>query len=953
MVTASSVWQVQLLGGFQIRQGDRLISRFKTYRMAVLLARLALVPERGHTREELVGLLWPDAEPEAGRGSLRTALAGLRRQLADPGETDPDGVTPLETDRLQVRLRPGSVSVDVAEFEAAVKAAERATGLGRAERLTGALELYRGELLPGYHEDWIASERERLAQTYRATLRRLILAWEEGGDLPQALEAAQRAVSLFPAEEDIHRELIRLYVRMARADEARRQYQVLERTLRDEGSGPPSQATRALVAALLAGGGDGQAVALPLAPAASPRFSPLPAPLTRFFGRDDEMGRLGEWLRRRDVRLVTLTGPGGAGKTRLALETARRSTGFFQGAVLFVGLASLSDGDGVLDAVADALRLTLTAGPSQEEQVAAALDGQPTLLILDNLEQIAESAGPLVERLLTRVPDLICLVTSRQRLDIPGEREFPLPPLPVPPARAASPADYPSVQLFVDRAQAGLPDFQITPDNAPAVAALCGWLEGSPLALELAAGWAQALTPAQMLARMGDRFSLLVSRRKGAPPRHRTLRDAIEWSYRLLSPELQRFFVQLSVFRGGWSLEAARSVCGAPEALDLLSQLRARSLLVTAEENSVMRFRMLDSLREFAEEQRAEDQGAQADIARRHAHYFLGFAREAQAALGEPDEVRRLDGLEAEHANLRAALDWCLTEPDGAEAGIQMVALLGRFWYMRGHWREQRQLLEALLARPGAGAAARAAALYQLGDAARYLEDKSASQEAYGRSLALFEGLGDQTRVAQCLRSLGQLAQDRGDYQAGRLFFERCLALRRADGDAHDIADALHNLGRLVQAQGDVEAAGAFYRESLALARQAGDEAGAASVLTELAMAAMREGRHEGAHALLEERLATLRRLGEWSGIGNTLVNLSHLAQTQGETARALSLVEEGLSVYRALGYQEALADALGHLAALARSHGDGPRAEAALQESRAIRLRLAGTVSEPVGLPE
>ena len=504
-MTVSSVWQVQLLGGFQVRQGDRLVSRFKTYKTAALLARLALFPERGHTREELIGLLWPDSEPEAGRGSLRTALAGLRRQLADPGAGDSDATTPLLADRLQIRLCPGHVRVDVAEFEAAVKAAERVTGADRAGRLAEALDLYRGELLPGYHEEWIQSERERLSLLYRTTLRRLTLAWEESGALPQALESALRAVSLFPAEEDIHRELIRLYAHMGRADEARRQYQALERALREEGSGPPSQATRTLVAALPPEEEDGPA-ASPPAPAVSPRVLPLPLPLTRFFGRADEMDQLGDWLRRRDVRLVTLTGPGGAGKTRLALETARRLAGFFPSAVLFVGLASLSDGDGVWEALADALRLTLKADPLPIEQIAAALGGQPTLLILDNLEQIAESVGPLVEGLLTRAADLTCLVTSRQRLDVPGEREFPLPPLPVPSAAhagAASLADFPSVQLFVDRAQAGQPDFQITPDNAPAVTALCERLEGSPLALELAAGWAQTLTPAQMLERMG------------------------------------------------------------------------------------------------------------------------------------------------------------------------------------------------------------------------------------------------------------------------------------------------------------------------------------------------------------------------------------------------------------------------------------------------------------------
>ena len=937
------MWQVQLLGGFQVRHGDRVVSRFKTYKTAALLARLALHAEREHSREDLVGLLWPDAEPEDGRGSLRTALAALRRLLADPEAKDPDGATPLLADRLHIRLRPGSTRVDVAEFETSVREAERTTGAERAVRLAEAVGLYGGDLLPGYHEEWIQSERERLSLLYRATLRRLVIAWKEEGDLPQALETAQRAASLFPAEEEISRELIRLYAAMGRPDDARRQYQALERTLRAEAGDSPSQATRALVAALPPGAADPQTTLPPVQ--ASSVFPAPPVSLTRFFGRTVEVERVSDLLRRRDVRLVTLTGPGGVGKTRLALETARRLAGFFPGAVLFVALASLADAASFWDALADAIRQPLTGYSAPADQIAAALSGRATLLVLDNMEQIAEGAAPSVESLLMRAPDLTCLITSRQRLDTPGEREFPVPLLPTPSAQAQgeSLSDFPSVQLFVDRAQASLPEFQVTPRNAHAVATLCERLEGLPLALELAAGWAQTLTPGQMLERLEDRFSLLVSSRKGAVPRHRTLRDAIEWSHRLLSPELQRFFLQLSVFRGGWTLEAAEAVCEEPEALEMLSRLRSRSLLVTDEEGDTMRFRMLESLREFAEERLAEDQDMHARLARHHAYHFLYLAGQAGGALGGPDQVRWLDRLGAEHANLRAALDWCLSEPTGAHVGIHLVSLLGRYWYIRGHWREQRQILEALLAHPGTDVQARALALYQLGDAARYLGDLPASRKAFGESLALCESLGDVSGAARCLRSLGQTAQEGDDHEAARSFFERMLSLQRASGDVPEIADALHNLGRLIQVQGDIEVAGALYGESLALYRQVGDEAGAASVLTEMATAATRRGRPDEARGLLEERLATLRRLEDRSGIANTLLNLSRLEHELGEGDRALLLAEEGLSVYRALGYQEALADALDHLSEVAGSRGDNHRAEDALQESREIRRRLAG----------
>ena len=917
---------MQLLGGFEVRHGDRVVSRFKTHKTALLLARLALFGGREHGREELTGLLWPDSESEEGRGSLRAALAALRRSLGDPD------APLLLADRLQVRLRPDA-RVDTAEFEATVRAAGRVTGADRVGRLTEAVSLYAGDLLPGYYEEWIEGERERLSLLYHVTMRRLVGALEEQGDLPGALEAARRALGAFPAEEETHLDLMRLFAALGRPDDARRQFQVLERALLSEGDGPPSEEARAILAALP-----------PSSPApASPRFAPLPLPLTRFFGRTDEIARVAALLGTPDTRLVTLTGPGGVGKTRLALETARRLAGSFPHAVLFVALADVSDGAGVPDALADALRLPLRAEPSPAAQIATALGGSPTLLVLDNMEQIAESAGPWVEDLLARAPALSCLVTSRQRLDVPGEREFPVLPLLAPSEAGQDPAAFPCVQLFVDRAQAGLPDFQITPRNAAAVSALCARLEGVPLALELAAGWAQTLTPAQMLGRLEDRFALLVSRHKGAAPRHRTLRDAIEWSYRLLSPDLQRFFVRLSVFRGGWSLEAALSVCEEPTALEMLSRLRARSLVVTAEEDDAMRFRMLESLREFAEDQGAGDKDARALGARRHAYYFLELAREAQDALTGPDQVRWHDKLEVEHANLRAALDWSLAEASGAEFGIQLVSLLGRFWYTRGHWREQQQLLEALLARPGTRVAARILALGQLGDATSYLGDLTASQDAYAQSLLLCERSGDTAGAAQYLHSLGQLAQERGDLKGARSLFERCLLLRRATDSDPAVADALHNLGRLIQDGGDAAGAAVLYQESLALARRSGDESGVASVLTEIAMAAASAGRFDEGRSLLQERLDILRRLGDRSGTANTLLNLSRLEQARGEESLALPPAEESLALYRALGHQKALTEVLEHLSVVCRALGDRPRAEEALRESREIRQRFVG----------
>lgn len=447
------------------------------------------------------------------------------------------------------------------------------------------------------------------------------------------------------------------------------------------------------------------------APTPAPRACGLPLSLTRFFGRVEAVRAVQESLLAPAPRLVTLTGPGGAGKTRLAAEAAPQVGAALGGPVVFVPLAALSEHARLAGAVADALHLPRTSA-DPFDQIIEALSPTPALLVLDNMEQLGAGGARFVQALLERVPMLTCLATSRHRLGLEGEHEMPVLPLPTP-AHPGTPErllEFASVQLFADRAQAARPDFQVTRRNAEAVAALCHRLEGIPLALELAAGWSGALTPAQMLARLGRRFDLLVSRRQDASPRHRTLWAAMDWSYRLLPADMQQFFARLSVFRSGWTLEAAGAVCAAPRALDSLAELRDRSL-VTAEENEAggMRFRLLETLREFGAAQLVD--GARGALARGHAAYFSSIAQEAKPHLTGADQARWLDRLEDDHDNLRAALDWHQAPEGDADAGLRLAANLVRFWQVRGHLTEGRAIFAALLARPGADAEARAEAL--------------------------------------------------------------------------------------------------------------------------------------------------------------------------------------------------------------------------------------------------
>ena len=440
---------------------------------------------------------------------------------------------------------------------------------------------------------------------------------------------------------------------------------------------------------------------------AAPQFAPphlaavasnrLPMQITRFFGRNGEIEQLHRLLVEEGIRLLTLTGPGGSGKTRLAIEAARGLLSHWRDAVWFVPLADISDPAFIFPTIRDTLKLPTMPNASPQEQLVEALAAQPALLLLDNFEQLVEEGAACVQELLEWLPSLTILVTSRQVLNVQGEREFAVLPLPVPAedTAAAQLREFSSTALFIDRAQAARVDFRVDERNARAVAAVCRRLDGIPLAIELAAARSLVLSPVQMLEKLKDRLDLLSTRQRGIPERHRTLRAAIEWSYGLLSAELQRFFARLSVFRGGWTIEAAEAVCEEPDALDFLTRLRECSLIVTEERESAceIRFRMLETLREYAASQlTVEDHAARE---RRYAAHFERLAEEAEPHLHGPEQTVWLERLECEQDNFRAVLAWTLDhDPDAA---LRCAAALSPFWETRGHYAEGRSWLERAL----------------------------------------------------------------------------------------------------------------------------------------------------------------------------------------------------------------------------------------------------------------
>ena len=913
-------WHISLLGALTARNESLSITRFRTRQTAMLLACLAYSPKRPQSREELADRLWPEVPPEASRTRLRVALSSLRRQMEPPGV--PTGSV-LVADRNSIYLRSESFTTDVAVFQSALHSpTDEELPPMQAERLSRAVAAYSGELLPGVYDDWVLGEREGLATQYRRTLEQLLEIWEILGNRQGAQECAERLITADPHEEKGYLALMRLAVQAGEPALAVREFDRMERLLERELGLMPSKEAREAVAVARAARPvpftpsvpsilSGQALVsrLPssLPPEVPPPLRVLPPSWTRFFGREAEQETLLGLLAEGGTRLVTLTGPGGAGKTRLATEVARRLAETFPGPVCFVPLADILSAPLLPETISVGLRLTYIGSNPPLDQITEALIGKPALLILDNLEQIADGAAPIIQSLLIRLPDLRCLITSRRPLHLPGERVLPLPPLPTP-LQVETPEGllaYAGVQLFVDRAQAVRPDFQVTPRNADAVSALCDRLEGLPLALELAAAWTGVLTPAQALARLDERSSLLVSRRSDQVKRHRTMHAAIAWSFDLLPADLRGFWTRLSVFRGGWTAEAAEAVCAQPGTLEALQRLRERSLILAEEVNggASMRFRMLESLREFACEQPNEQEAA--ETRRCHAAFFLDLVEAKYPQTQGAEAKTGLDAVEAERANILTALEWYDRPDQDPELGLRVAGALWRFWSIRGPLAEGQWWLNRTLARtPDAETETVARAWNGLAVLFRVQGDTTQAKETNQRVLDLWRRIGDARGIAASLNNLGGTLMVMGDFQAAQPLLEESLSLWRTLDRPLAVAQLLQNLGFLACECGDPVAATALCRESLALFQSQGDQLGISQVHSILASAAIRQKEFCQANCLAAKSMRLSVELGHAQGIINSFEVLAEAACGSGEAWRPAVLLGAAETLAVSLGMQ-------------------------------------------------
>ena len=685
------------------------------------------------------------------------------------------------------------------------------------------------------------------------------------------------------------------------------------------------------------------------------RPSNLPVQRTAFLGRDCEAAALRQLVNREDVQLVTLTGPGGIGKTRLALQVAGEIAEQFSGGVCFVALSVVGEPGLIASTISQAVGVREIGNQLPEESLKEYLSAlnQPMLLLLDNFEHLV-SAAALIADLLSIGPKLKVVVTSQAPLHVYGEHEFPVPPLALPALKSIPPLDVlsglPAVALFVERAQAVKREFALTKENAPAVASICARLDGLPLAIELAAARIKLLSPSAMQARLESCLKLLTGGARDLPTRQQTLRGTMDWSYGLLNAAEQTLFRRLAVFSGGCTLEGVEAVCDTKgdlglDVLDGMASMVDKSLAQQVEQvEGEMRFVMLSTIREYALECLATS-GDEPATRRAHAAYYLVLAEEgAEDAAAHPEW---LDRFEVEHDNFRVALDYLIKTGD-AEWGLRLGTALFRFWETREHLIEGRDRIAKLLKLEGAAARPklRARLLFAAAVLAGEQGDYTSAQELLEESLETCRALRDYRGVAVALNALAVNARDRGELAAASSLFEQCVGIWKDLGDPADIARALSNLANVNKLQGEYTRASSLYDECLTMFRKVGDGAGVAWTLNYQGDVAREKADFVAARSFYEQSLAGFRQLRDGWGIASALSDLASLSRDQGNYAEAHRLYGESIKMFQDLGHKRGIARVLECFAATAAAQSNAEHSLRLAGAAAALRHRLGAPLT-------
>jgi predicted ATPase/DNA-binding SARP family transcriptional activator len=857
-----------VLGPLELREDGRPVAVAGRKERALLLA-LVLRPNEPVPRQRLLEALWDDEAPASASGALYVFASHLRAALGREAVRTRDGGYELVVD---------PEDVDAHRFERLAREGRDALEAGRHEAATGllreALALWRGPALGDLAELRFAQpDAARLEELRLAALEDLVEAELLLGGGADRVAELETLVAQHPRRERLWGHLMRALYAAGRQADALDAYRRARTTLVEEYGVEPGPALRRLQQAVLH-----QDPALELETAASPPVDPLPAVPTPLVGREEELQRLADLLRRPEVHLVTVTGIGGIGKTRVAIEAARRLGSAFRDGVFFVELLALRDPALVLDAVAQALDVAVRGEQPVEQVLRERLRDRSTLIVLDNFEHLLDAA-PAVASALAQMPGLKLLVTSVAALRVAAEHEFALEPL----------AHESAVELFVERARAVRHDFALSAENVAAVGELCRRLEGLPLAIELVAARTRLLPPTMLLARLRGRLDVPSAELRDLPARQRTLRATIDWSYGVLEPAEQRLLARLAVFTGGCTLEAIDAVCGAGDDLvDLLGALADKSFLRRTGEQEP-RFWLLETVREYALE-RLELSGELDERRRRHASYFLALAERAEPDLVGPKQVELLDRLQADHENMRAALAW--SAAGDVALHCRLAAALGRFWHVRGYVGEGYRILRGAV-ELGAGEPAwvRAKVLDRAAALALWHGRHDVAPALLEESTALYRRIGDSNGIAHSLLLLGTAAAFAGDYDRAIAVMTEAAELHRSIGNMRYVAVAVGNVGASELNRDNYARAAALFAEGLELSRQVGDTLSVSVALVNLGIARIHAGEPEGTRELFEEALSLSQELGFKEQIVCAIMGLALLALGDDDAERSAELM--------------------------------------------------------------
>ncbi len=919
--------QIQLFGGLRVALDGVPIRDFYSNKASALLAYLA-VTRRTPTRDALAALLWGEMSDVDAKTNLRQAFASLRKHLEpyllitrDTAEFNFDTPYLLDVEQFEIKFR--------------------------AENLTEAVALYRGDFLDGVFvreapqfEEWAIAQRARLRELALQALHALTLQHSARGEYARGIDYATRLIALDAWREETHRELMLMLARSGQRSVALQQYEICKRELREQMGVEPSTETTALYERIRA----------------STRRSNLPPAATPFVGRAEELAQIARLLADPTCRLTTLTGAGGSGKTRLALESAARAADAFLNGVCFVPLAAVSSLEFVPSTIAEALGLALSGKADPRDQLVSHLRDKDLLLVLDNLEHLP-GADELLGRIALACPEVRLLATSRERLNLHGEQLIELSGLDVPPdANGESITEYSAAQLFLNSARSVQPDFALDGENRDGVARICRLVNGLPLAIELAAVWVRQFSCREIADEIARSLGFLTTTQKNIPTRHRSLQAAFEHSYTLLSADEQRAFARLSVFRGGCDREAAVTIT--TYQLPVLAALCDKSLI---RRDPAGRYSIHELLRQYADGKlRAEPQGF-AEAQARQCEYYIGFlgAREDAQNDARQNEARR--EITTEIDNIRAAWGWAVAQQQPDVLGPALESL--RVFFEHAGWYTEAAGLfgsaaEVEQARAGDGSPLLGKLLARQAWFYHRLDRFEAARQLIQQSQMIFRNAQPTlpAEEALCLQCLSNMARVAGDFAQAIAYSQQGVSLHRVAGNPRAIAASLNTLAAAFSEGGDLEAAQQMHEESLAIRRGLGDRKGMAVSLVGLGNVAITQGKYADSRPFNREALAIFREIGYPMGVAVALNNLGVACYMLGEYAEARPVLQECLALCRELGHRHIAAHTLGNLGGVAGALGEYREAwqntREALQMAReigSVSATLVGLVSAAV----